>query len=160
MYTPRPVAIVSMSLISPKNLNSITSYRHYGIPFGDSEPPNAPSYRLPPKPCTFRCSRNRNRAAIRCNGFVRWHLSRTDSVWPTSLLLFPKYLTVVQLICTSDVLHQEAYNSPPLREHVSANEADRINCATGIGTNVADQIGPSPRLTFFDTQDQLQIHTG
>ena len=32
MYTPRPVAIVSMSLISPRSSNSIISYRYYAIP--------------------------------------------------------------------------------------------------------------------------------
>src|SRR5712692_446090 len=40
MYSPRPVAIVSMSPISPRISNSIMSYRYYGIPFGYGEPAN------------------------------------------------------------------------------------------------------------------------
>src|SRR3990170_5156159 len=47
MYTARPAAIVSMSLISPRISNSIMSYRYYDIPFCYGEPPNEPVEKVP-----------------------------------------------------------------------------------------------------------------
>src|SRR5881628_1462023 len=40
MYTPRPVAIVSMSLISPRISKAVIIHRRYATRFGSGEPPN------------------------------------------------------------------------------------------------------------------------
>src|SRR2546425_13196460 len=52
MYTPRPVAIVSMSLISPRISKAVIIHRRHGTRFGSGESPNTRAP-LPLPSCPF-----------------------------------------------------------------------------------------------------------